>query len=228
MNISDKVFVVRTTHEEGDSVEETAEADLMKISWMSRILRLVVRTHLVPVSWDEQSSTLDFRLISKASFLACAVTIVTFGSLLSFLIWGEFFSTMLFSDINFIDKVVLATFPFFVPTLDLYSFLLAHGLTKMSSLSLSKDLPWPSDGSLILVGLLLVVGVSCPAGRESIHAMQRKIDKLVFQFAMDHMAPSSKSMIARPQRPSLALLSQPLHSTTSPGAQSTHWSYVPL
>ena len=166
MNISDKVFVVRTTHEESDSVEETGEADLMKISWMSRILRLVVRTHLVPVSWDEQSSTLDFRLISKASFLACAVTIVTFGSLLSFLIWGELFSTMLFSDINFIDKVVLATFPFFVPTLDLYSFLLAHGLTKMSSLSLSKDLPWPSEGPFLLVGLFLLVGVACPAGRD--------------------------------------------------------------
>ena len=228
MNISDKVFVVRTTHEDSNSAEETEKKDLSTMSWMSWILRMLIKLHLVPVTWDGQNSTLDFHLWSKATFLACAVTIVTFGSLLSFLIWGELFSTMLFSDINFIDKVVLATFPFFVPTLDLYSFLLAHGLTKMSSLSLSKDLPWPSEGSLILVGLLLVVGVSCPAGRESIHAMQRKIDKLVFQFAMDHMAPSSKSMIARPQRPSLALLSQPLHSTTSPGAQSTHWSYVPL
>ena len=166
MNISDKVFVVRTTHEESDSVEETGEADLMKISWMSRILRLVVRTHLVPVSWDEQSSTLDFRLISKASFLACAVTIVTFGSLLSFLILGEFFSSIFSSDINFIDKVILFVLSFFNATSDLFSFLLAHGLSKVPSLALSKDLPWPSEGPFLLVGLFLLVGVACPAGRD--------------------------------------------------------------
>ena len=172
MNVSDKVFVVRTIEEERDSLEETEKKDLRTMTWMSWILRLLVKLHLVPVTLDEQNTTLDFHLWSKSSFLACPVTIVTFGSLLLFLIWGELFSTMLSSDINFIDKVVLATFPFFVPTLDLYSFLLAHGLAKMSSLSLSKDLPWPSEGSLILVGLLLVVGVSCPAGRESVLEMQ--------------------------------------------------------
>ena len=163
MNISDKVFAVRTTHEESDSVEETGEADLMKISWMSRILRLVVRTHLVPVSWDEQSSTLDFRLLSKASFLACAITIVTFGSLLSFLIMSEHFSTIFSSDINLTDKFVFSVLPLFNPILDLYSFQLASGLSKVPSLALSKDLPWPSEGPLLLIGLFLT-GVAAPAG----------------------------------------------------------------
>ena len=163
MNISDKVFVVRTTHEESDSVEETGEADLMKISWMSRILRLLIKLHLVPVTWDGQNSTLDFHLWSKSSFLACPVTIVTFGSLLSFLILGELFSTIFSSDINFIDKAVLSVLPSFIPTLDLYSFLLAHGLAKVPSLALSKDLPWPSEGPLLLIGLFLT-GVAAPAG----------------------------------------------------------------
>ena len=172
MNISDKVFVVRTTHEEGDSVEETGEADLMKISWMSRILRLVVRTHLVPVSWEEQNTTLYFCLWSKTPFLACSVTIVTFGSILSFLILGGLFSTISSSETNLIDKAVLSLLPLFNPFLDLYSFLLAHGLAKVPSLALSKDLPWPSEGSLLLVGLFLAVGFACPAGRETLLLMK--------------------------------------------------------
>ena len=172
MNVSDKVFVVRTIQEERDSVEETEKKDLRTMTWMSWILRLLVKLHLVPVTWNQQHSTLDFHLLSKASFLACPVTIVTFGSLLSFLILGELFSTMFSSDINFIDKAVLSVLPSFIPTLDLYSFLLAHGLAKVPSLALSKDLTWPSEGSLLLVGLFLAVGFACPAGRETLLLME--------------------------------------------------------
>ena len=172
MKQSKKVFVVRATQEETDSVWETEKKDLRTMTWMSRILRLLVKIHLVPVTWDEQNSTLDFHLWSKSSFLACAVTIVTFGSLLSFLILGELFSTMFSSDINFIDKAVLSVLPSFIPTLDLYSFLLAHGLAKVPSLALSKDLTWPSEGSLLLVGLFLAVGFACPAGRETLLLME--------------------------------------------------------
>ena len=169
MNISDKVFVVRTIQEERDSLEETEKKDLRTMTWMSWILRLLIKLHLVPVTWDGQNSTLDFHLWSKASFLACAVTIVTFGSLLSFLILGELFSTMFSSDINFIDKAVLSVLPSFIPTLDLYSFLLAHGLAKVPSLALSKDLPWPSEGPLLLIGLFLMVGVAIPSGTDVVN-----------------------------------------------------------
>ena len=165
MNVSDKVFVVRTIEEERDSLEETEKKDLRTMTWMSWILRLLVKIHLVPVTWDGQNSTLDFHLWSKASFQACAVTIITFGSLLSFLILSEFFSTMFSSDINLTDKAVLFVLPILNPLLDLYSFLLAHGLAKVPSLAFSKDLPWPSEGPLLLVGLL-VTGIACPTGKD--------------------------------------------------------------
>ena len=160
MNASNKVFVVRSAEEERREEKETAK----KINWMSSILRLVIKFHLVPVTWDQHNSRLDFRLWSKASFLACAVTIVTFASYLSFLILGGLFWTLFASEINFTDKAVKSVLPLFIPTLDLYSFILAHGLAKVSSLALSADLPWPSEGPLLLVGLLLTVGVACPAG----------------------------------------------------------------
>ena len=163
MNVSDKVFVVRTIQEERDSLEETEKKDLRTMTWMSWILRLLIKLHLVPVTWDGQNSTLDFHLWSKASFLACAVTIVTFGSLLSFLILSGLFSSILSSDINLTDKAILSLLPLFPPTLDLFSFLLAHGLAKVPSLALSKDLPWPSEGPLLLIGLFLT-GVAAPAG----------------------------------------------------------------
>ena len=166
MNVSDKVFVVRTIEEERDSLEETEKKDLRTMTWMSWILRLLVKLHLVPVTWDGQTSTLDFHLWSKASFLSCAVTIMTLGSLLSFAILGELFSSIISSDINFIDKVILFVLAFFNATSDLFSFLLAHGLSKVPSLALSKDLPWPSEGPFLLVGLFLLVGVACPAGRD--------------------------------------------------------------
>ena len=133
---------------------------------MSCILTLVIKFHLVPVTWDEQNSRLHFRLCSNASFLFCALTIVTFASYLSFLILGGLFSTLFSSEINFIDKAVKSVLPIFIPTLDLYSFILASGLAKVSSLALSADLPWPSEGPLLLVGLLLTVGAACPAGIE--------------------------------------------------------------
>ena len=169
MNISDKVFVVRTIQEERDSLEETEKKDLRTMTWMSWILRLLVKLHLVPVTFDEQNSTLDFHLWSKASFLACAVTIVTFGSLLSFLIMSEHFSTIFSSDINLTDKFVFSVLPLFNPILDLYSFQLASGLSKVPSLALSKDLPWPSEGPLLLIGLFLMVGVAIPSGTDVVN-----------------------------------------------------------
>ena len=165
MNASDKVFVVRNTEEE-EREEETGKKDPTKITWMSCILRLVIKFHLVPVTWDEQNSRLHFRLWSNASFLACAVTVVTFASYLSVFILCGLFSAMFSSEINFIDKAVKSVLPIFIPTLDLYSIILAYGLAKVSSLALSADLPWPSEGPLLLVGLLLTVGVSCPAGTD--------------------------------------------------------------
>ena len=164
MSLSDKFFVVRTNQEERDSVEETEKKDLGTMTWMSWILRMLIKLHLVPVTWDGQNSTLDFHLWSKATFLACAVTIVTFASYLSFLILGGLFWTLFASEVNFTDKAVKSVLPLFIPTLDLYSFILAHGLAKVSSLALSADLPWPSEGPILLVGLLLTVGVACPAG----------------------------------------------------------------
>ena len=134
---------------------------------MSWILRLVVKFHLVPVSWDEQNLRLDFCLWSKASFLACAVTTVTFASFLSVFILVGLFSKMFSSEINFIDKAVKSVLPIFIPTLDLYSLILAYGLSKVSSLALYEDLPWPSEGPLLLVGLFLTVGISCPAGTKT-------------------------------------------------------------
>ena len=107
MKESNKVFVVRTTQEERHSVEETEKKDLVTMSWMSWILRLLIKLHLVPVTWDGQNSTLDFHLWSKALFLSCSVTIVTVGGLFSFFILGGLFSTMLSREINFIDKAIL-------------------------------------------------------------------------------------------------------------------------
>ena len=169
MNVSDKVFVVRTIEEERDSVEETEKKDLSTMSWMSWILRMLIKIHLVPVTWDGQNSTLDFHLWSKASFLACAITIVTFGGLFSFLILSGFFSSILSSDINLTDKAILFVLPLFNPIADLYSFQLAHGLSKVSSLALSKDLPWPSEGPLLLIGLFLMVGVAIPSGTDVVN-----------------------------------------------------------
>ena len=160
MNASNKVFVVRSAEEEQREEKETKN----KISWMSSILRLVIKFHLVPVTWDQHNSRLDFCLWSNSSFLAYAVTIVTFASYLSFLILGGLFWTLFASEINFTDKAVKSVLPLFIPTLDLYSFILAYGLAKVSSLALSTDLPWPSEGPLLLVGLLLMFGVACPAG----------------------------------------------------------------
>ena len=160
MNASDKVFVVRSAEEEQREEKETTK----KINWMSSIMRLVIKFHLIPVTWDEQNSKLNFRLWSKALFLACAVTIVTFASYLSFLILGGLFWTLFASEVNFTDKAVKSVLPLFIPTLDLYSFILAYGLAKVSSLALSADLPCPSEGPILLAGLLLTVGVACPAG----------------------------------------------------------------
>ena len=162
MNSLDKVFVVRSAEEEKREEKE----NLMKINWMSWILRLVIKLHLVPVTWDEHNSRLDFRLWSNASFLAYAITIVTFASYLSFLILGGLFWTLFASEINFTDKAVKSVLPLFIPTLDLYSFILAYGLAKVSSLALSAELPWPSEGPLLLAGLILTVGVACPAGTQ--------------------------------------------------------------
>ena len=162
MKVSDKV---KTTHEWRYSVGETEKKDLRTMTRMSWILRMLVKLHLVPVTWDGQKSTLDFHLWSKASFLACVVTIITFGSQLLFLILSEVFSSILSSDINLTDKAVLFVLPILNPLLDLYSFLLAHGLAKVPSLAFSKDLPWPSEGPLLLVGLL-VTGIACPTGKD--------------------------------------------------------------
>ena len=71
MNVSDKVFVVRTIEEERDSLEETEKKDLRTMTWMSWILRMLVKIHLVPVTWDGQNSTLDFHLWSKSSVECC-------------------------------------------------------------------------------------------------------------------------------------------------------------
>ena len=169
MKQSKKVFVVRATQEETDSVWETEKKDLRTMTWMSWILRLLIKLHLVPVTWDGQNSTLDFHLWSKATFLACAITIVTVGGLLSYSVLSGLFSTILSREINFIDKAVLFVLPFFTPISDLYSFLLAYGLAKVPSLALSNDLPWPSEGPLLLVGLFLAVGVSCPTGKDVIN-----------------------------------------------------------
>ena len=169
MRESNKVFVVRTTQEERDSVGETENKDLRTMTWMSWILRLLIKLHLVPVTWDEQNSTLDFHLWSKALFLSCSVTIVTLGGWFSFFILGGLFSNMFSRDINFIDKAILFVMPLFNPISDLYSFLLAYGLAKVPYLALSNDLPWPSEGPLLLVGLFLAVGVSCPTGKDVIN-----------------------------------------------------------
>ena len=164
MNASDKVFVVRSAEEERRKEKETGKKDLMKINWISWILRLLIKFRLVPVTWDQHNSRLDSCLWSNSSFLAYAVTIVTFASYLSFLILGGLFWTLFASEINFTDKAVKSVLPLFIPTLDLYSFILAYGLAKVSPLALTADLPWPSEGPFLLVGLLLTVGIACPAG----------------------------------------------------------------
>ena len=169
MNVSDKVFVVRTIQEERDSVEETEKKDLRTMTWMSWILRMLIKIHLVPVTWNEQNSTLDFHLGSKASLLACSVTIVTLGGWFSYIVLSGLFSTILSRDINFIDKAVLFVLPLSNTLIDIYSFLLAYGLSKVSSFALSKDLPWPSDGPLLLIGLFLMVGVAIPSGTDVVN-----------------------------------------------------------
>ena len=169
MKESNKVFVVRTTQEDRDSVEETEKKDLGTMSWMSWILRMLIKIHLVPVTWDGQTTTLDFHLWSKATFLACAITFVIVGGFLSYFVFSGLFSTFLSSEINFIDKAVLFVLPLSNTLIDIYSFLLAYGLSKVFYLALSKELPWPSEGPLLLIGLFLMVGVAIPSGTDVVN-----------------------------------------------------------
>ena len=130
---------------------------------------MLIKIHLVPVTWNEQNSTLDFHLGSKASLLACSVTIVTLGGWFSYIVLSGLFSSILSREINFIDKAVLFVLPLSNTLIDIYSFLLAYGLSKVSSFALSKDLPWPSDGPLLLIGLFLMVGVAIPSGTDVVN-----------------------------------------------------------
>ena len=130
----------------------------------SRLVECSLASCLLPLKLDKQLGKITFKARSIETLKFCCIFYSPIIALGVFWSLGGFYSALLEGLPNAMEKVTFAAMIASQYCNFVHPFPLASGLSKVSTLVLSRDLSWPSFGLWHLVGYLTIL-LSLPVGR---------------------------------------------------------------